>query len=66
MELDKFAVLHEEIQKGIADLEAGKVRSGKQVLDDLAFRVAVKEGLAEIQEGNVLPLEEVKKYLNIR
>ena len=66
MGLDKFAVLHDEIQKGIADLEAGKVRSGKQVLDDLAFRVAVKEGLAEIQEDNALPLEEVKKYLNIR
>lgn len=60
MELDKFAVLHDEIQKGIADLEAGRVRPGKQVLDDLSFRLAVKEGLAETQEGNALPLEEVK------
>lgn len=49
MELDNFAVLHVEIQKGIADLEAGEARSGKQVLDDLVFRVAVNEGLAEIQ-----------------
>lgn len=66
MGLDKFAVLHDEIQKGIADLEAGRVRPGKQVLDDLAFRVAVKEGLAEIQGGKTQPLDKVKKYLNIR
>lgn len=65
MELDKFAVLHEEIQKGISDLEAGKVGSGKQVLDDLAFRVAVKEGLAEIQGGRTLALYGAKKYFNL-
>lgn len=66
MELDKFAVLHKEIQKGIADLDVGRVRSGKQVLDDLAFTIAVKQGLVEIQEGKTLPLEEVKKHLNLK
>lgn len=66
MGLDKFAVLHDEIQKGIADLEAGRVRSGKQLLDDLAFRVAVNEGLAEMQEGKALSLVEVKKYLTLK
>ncbi len=66
MELDKFAVLHEEIQKGIADLEAGRVRSGKQVLDDLAFRVAVKQGLAEIQDGKTLSLDDVEKHVNLQ
>jgi hypothetical protein len=63
MKTDKFVVLREEIQKGIADLEVGKVRSGKKVLDDLAFNVAVKGGLAEIQEGKELPTEETKKAL---
>ena len=66
MELDKFAVLHEEIQKGIADLEADRVRSGKQVLDDLAFRVAVKQGLAEIQDGKTLSLDDVEKHVNLQ
>ena len=60
MELDKFAVLHEEIERGIADLEAGKVRSGKQVFDDLSFRITVKEGLAEIQEGKALSVDGAK------
>jgi hypothetical protein len=46
MKTDKFVVLREEIQKGIADLEVGKVRSGKKVLGDLALRVAVRQGLA--------------------
>ena len=66
MELDKFARLHEEIQKGIADLMADRVRPGKQVLDDLAFRLAVNEGLAEIQAGKTLSLDEVKKHLNLK
>lgn len=57
MELDKFAVLHDEIQKGIADLEAGKVRSGKQILDDLAFSAVAKKDLAEVQEGKAAPLD---------
>lgn len=65
MELGKFAILHEEIQKGIADLEAGKVRPGKKVLGDLAFRVAVKGGLAEIQGGKTLSLDGAKKYFNL-
>jgi len=41
-------------------LEAGRVRYGKRVLDDLAFSIAVKQGLAEIQEGETPSLEEVK------
>lgn len=65
MELDKFAALHDEIQTGIADLEAGRVRSGKQVLDDLVSRIAVKEGLVEIQGGKTLSLDGAKKYFNL-
>ena len=60
MELDKFAVLHEEIQKGIADVKAGRVRPGKQVLGDLSFSLSVEEGLTEIREGKTLPLEKVR------
>lgn len=66
MEFDKFAVLQYEIQKGFADLAAGKVFSGKQVLDDLVFRVAANQGLPEIQGGKTLLLEKVKKHLNLR
>lgn len=49
MKTDKFVVLREEIQKGITDLEVGKVRSGKKVLGDLALRVAVRQGLADVR-----------------
>lgn len=66
MKIDKFAVLYDEIQKGITDLEAGRVHPGKQVLEDLSFRLAVKEGLAEIQEGKTQSLDKVKKYLSLK
>lgn len=58
--------LHEEIQKGIADLMSGRVRCGKQVLEDLAFTITVKQGVVEIQEGKALPLEEAKKHLKLK
>jgi hypothetical protein len=62
MKADKFAVLREQIQKGIADLEVGKVRSGKKVLGDLALRVAVRQGLAEIQRGKTMSLDGIKIF----
>lgn len=65
MEIDRYVALHEEIQIGIADLEAGRVHSGKQVLDDLAFAIAVKQDLAEIQEGKSLSVDGAKKYFNL-
>ena len=65
MEPEKVARLHEEIQKGLADLEAGRVRSGMLVIEELAFSITVNQGLTEIHEGKTLLLDEVKRRLGV-
>ena len=49
--------------------EAAKLPSKEQeifadfILDELAFRAAVGEGIAAADRGEVVPLEEVKKMI---
>jgi len=49
--------------------EAAKLSSKEQevfadfILDELAFRAAVREGIEAADRGEVVPLEEVKKMI---
>ncbi|MCL4788998.1 MAG: hypothetical protein KJ070_19750 [Verrucomicrobia bacterium] len=49
--------------------EAAKLSSKEQeifadfILDELAFRAAVREGIEAADRGDVVPLEEVKKMI---